>query len=226
MIIGGMRKLSTLDYPGKLCVTVFAKGCNFRCPFCHNASLVLGEAERITEDEIFSLLKKRQGLVDAVCLTGGEPLLYDVRGFLEKVKALGFLVKLDTNGSFPEKLSSLVNDGIVDYVAMDIKNSLSRYKATAGADVNTENIKKSVAFLLEGKTDFEFRTTVVKGLHDMESMEEIGKWIKGNEKYYLQMFVPSENTIQQGLDPYTKDELEALRQVVLNYVPNTFLRGV
>ncbi len=226
MKIGGMRKLSALDYPGKLCVTIFTKGCNFRCPFCHNAPLVLGEAEIITEDEIFTFLKKRQGLIDAVCLTGGEPLLYDVSDFFKKVKSLGFLTKLDTNGTSPEKLSHLVNEGLVDYVAMDIKNSPSRYCVAAGENVDFEKIKKSVSFLLQGKTDFEFRTTVVKGLHDAKSMKEIGEWIKGDEKYYLQMFVPSENTLTKGLEPYSADELEALRQEVLPFVPNTFLRGV
>jgi pyruvate formate lyase activating enzyme len=226
MIIGGVRKLSTLDYPTKLCVTVFVKGCNFRCPFCHNSSLVLVQGDDVSKAEIFSFLEKRKGLIDAVCLTGGEPLLYDVGDFLEKVKNEGYLVKLDTNGSFPEKLSALVKSGLVDYVAMDIKNSLPMYSKTAGVDVDVENIKKSVSFLMDGNVDFEFRTTVVKELHSIESIEDIGKWIKGNEKYYLQGFVPSENTIKQGFSPWSKDEMEALRNAVLPYVPNTFLRGV
>ena len=226
MVIGGLRPLSTLDYPTKLCITVFVKGCNFRCPFCHNASLVAGESENISEAEIFSLLSKRKGLIDAVCLTGGEPLLYDVASFLERVKNEGFLVKLDTNGSFPEKLSALVKNGLVDYVAMDIKNSVSFYSKTADADVNVENIKKSVSFLMKGNVDFEFRTTVVKELHTRESMEDIGKWIKGTEKYFLQSFVSSENTIKQGLSAFSKEEMEELRNIILPYVPNTFLRGV
>jgi pyruvate formate lyase activating enzyme len=226
MNFGGLRKLSTLDYPTKLCATVFTKGCNFRCPFCHNATLAFGDGENISETDFFDFLNKRKGLLDAVCLSGGEPLLYDVAPFFERIKSEGFLVKLDTNGSFPEKLSDLINSGLVDYVAMDIKNSPEKYKDTAGVDINIENIKKSVDILLRGKIDFEFRTTVVKGLHDKKSMEDIGRWISGNEKYYLQMFVPSENTIEQGLLPYSVEELEELRQIVLPYVPNTFLRGV
>lgn len=233
MIIGGMRKLSTLDYPTRLCVTVFTKGCNFRCPFCHNSSLVLKEkfdcGENICQKEIFEFLKKRKGLLDALCLTGGEPLINDISeiiNFLSTVKEQGFLVKLDTNGSYPEKLSLLMKENLVDFVAMDIKNSLSKYGETVGIDVKTEEIQKSVEILMNGRVDFEFRTTVVKNLHDAESMKEIGKWLEGTEKYYLQMFVPSENTIKQGYEPYTANELESLRRLVLPYIPNTFLRGV
>ena len=233
MIIGGMRKLSTLDYPTRLCVTVFTKGCNFRCPFCHNSSLVLKEkfdcGENICQKEIFEFLKKRKGLLDALCLTGGEPLINDIAeiiNFLSTVKEQGFLVKLDTNGSYPEKLSLLMKENLVDFVAMDIKNSLSKYGETVGIDVRTEDIRKSVGILMNGNVDFEFRTTVVKNLHDEESMKEIGKWLEGTEKYYLQMFVPSENTIKQGYEPYTANELENLRRLVLPYIPNTFLRGV
>ncbi len=226
MIFGGLRKLSTLDYPTKLCATVFTKGCNFRCPFCHNSTLAFGEGENISETEFFEFLKKRKGLLDAVCLSGGEPLLYDVAPFFERIKSEGFLVKLDTNGSFPEKLSELIKSKLIDYVAMDIKNSPEKYSETSGTSVDIESIKKSADILMKGSIDFEFRTTVVKGLHDKKSMEDIGKWISGNEKYYLQMFVPSENTIEQGLLPYSVEELEELRQIVLPYIPNTFLRGV
>lgn len=226
MKIGGLRKLSALDFPTKICATVFLTGCNFRCPFCHNATLATGGGESITEEEFFSFLKKRTGLLDAVCITGGEPLLYDVTEFIYKIKEMGFLVKLDTNGSFPEKLSALLNGGLIDYVAMDIKSSVESYSKLSGVDTDVEKIKKSAALLLGGKTDFEFRTTVVKGLHTKEDMESIGKWLSGDEKYFLQMFVPSENTITQGLEAYTPLELEELRQVVLPYIPNTKLRGV
>jgi pyruvate formate lyase activating enzyme len=226
MIFGGLRKLSTLDYPTKLCATVFTKACNFRCPFCHNSSLAFGDGENISEEKFFSFLSKRKGLLDAVCISGGEPLLHDVTDFIKKIKDMGFLVKLDTNGSFPNKLSELIDAGLLDYVAMDIKNSPNKYAETSGAEVDIESIKKSVSVLMEGKIDFEFRTTVVKGLHNKESMKEIGEWISGDEKYFLQMFVPSEHTIAQGLLPYSKEELEALREIVLPYVPNTSLRGV
>lgn len=226
MKIGGLRKLSALDFPTKICATVFLTGCNFRCPFCHNATLVTGGGESITEEEFFSFLKKRTGLLDAVCITGGEPLLYDVTEFIYKIKEMGFLVKLDTNGSFPEKLSALLNGGLIDYVAMDIKSSVEAYSKLSGGYTDVEKIKKSAALLLGGKTDFEFRTTVVKGLHTKKDMESIGKWLSGDEKYFLQTFVPSENTITQGLEAYTPLELEELRQVVLPYIPNTNLRGV
>jgi len=185
--------------------------------------------ENICQKEIFEFLKKRKGLLDALCLTGGEPLINDIAeiiNFLSTVKEQGFLVKLDTNGSYPEKLSLLMKENLVDFVAMDIKNSLSKYGETVGIDVRTEDIRKSVGILMNGNVDFEFRTTVVKNLHDEESMKEIGKWLEGTEKYYLQMFVPSENTIKQGYEPYTANELENLRRLVLPYIPNTFLRGV
>ena len=229
MIIGGMRKLSTLDYPTKLCVTVFTEGCNFRCPFCHNSALVLGSGEKLTENDIFSFLAKRKGIIDGVCLTGGEPLMQpysEVASFLEKVKTEGFLVKLDTNGAFPEKLVSLIKSHLVDYVAMDIKNSPQMYGKTTGIDLDIEAIGESVAILMNGNVDFEFRTTVVRELHSVQNMVEIGKWLSGNEKYFLQMFVPSENVLCDGLTPYSKDELEELRQAVLPYVPNAKLRGV
>ncbi len=229
MIIGGMRKLSALDYPTKLCITVFTEGCNLRCPFCHNSALVLGEGEKLNENDVFSFLAKRKGIIDGLCLTGGEPLMQpysEVASFLSKVKNEGFLVKLDTNGTFPEKLSQLLEADLVDYVAMDIKNSPSMYEKTTGTNIDIESVKKSVNLLMKGKVDFEFRTTVVRELHNVCSMTEIGKWLSGNEKYFLQMFVSSENVLCGGLTPYSKDELEELRRAVLPYVPNAKLRGV
>jgi pyruvate formate lyase activating enzyme len=190
---------------------------------------VEGQGESIFEKDFFEFLNKRKGLLDGVCITGGEPLLHpyeDIASFIKKIKELGFSVKLDTNGSFPKKLENLIESGYVDYVAMDIKNSPSLYSVTAGHDIDMENIRKSVSLLMRGNVDFEFRTTVVQSFHSKESIEEIGKWIRGQEKYYLQMFVPSEHTIKQGLLPYSESELEKLRQVILPYVPNTFLRGV
>lgn len=232
MKIQGLQKLTLLDYPEKVACTIFTAGCNFRCPFCHNASLVLEEKQQAVyrEEEIFSFLKKRQGILDGVCVSGGEPLLQaDIDIFLEKVKKLGFLVKLDTNGSFPKKLKELVKNGLVDYVAMDIKNSRELYCRTAGiADQETimERIQESASFLLKSPVDYEFRTTVVQGYHTRETFEEIGCWIRGAEKYFLQAFVDSGELVDPRSTGFEKAEIEAFAGVVKQYVPNVQIRGV
>ena len=199
MVISGMQKLTLLDYPGKTACLLFTQGCNFRCPFCHNASLVVNipkEAE-ISEDEFFKFLQKRKGILDGVCVSGGEPLLQpDIELFIRKIKDMGFAVKLDTNGSFPDKLIHLVEEGLVDYVAMDIKNSPETYVLTAGVDVlDMEAIRGSVLYLKDGNIPYEFRTTVVKHYHSKEGFEEIGKWLVGADKYFLQNFVDSGDLI-------------------------------
>ena len=193
MRIQGLQKLTLLDYPEKVACTVFTAGCNFRCPFCHNASLVVDipKESEITEEAFFSFLKKRQGVLDGVCVTGGEPLLQTgIEDFIRKIKELGYAVKLDTNGSFPEKLKYLVEEKLIDYVAMDIKNSLDAYEVTAGTDGHfLRAIEESVAFLKEGHVPYEFRTTVTKDFHMRENFEKIGQWIQGAEKYFLQKYV-------------------------------------
>ena len=181
MRIQGLQKLTLLDFPEKVACTVFAAGCNLRCPFCHNASLVVNipkEAE-ISEETFFSFLKKRQGVLDGVCVSGGEPLLQsDIETFIGKIKELGFLVKLDTNGTFPEKMKQLIERGLVDYVAMDIKNSLETYTITCGVEqLDLEKIKESVSYLKEGHVPYEFRTTVTKNFHSIEEFESIGQWL-------------------------------------------------
>lgn len=232
MKIQGLQKLTLLDYPERVACTIFTAGCNFRCPFCHNASLVLEEKQQAVyrEEEIFSFLKKRLGILDGVCVSGGEPLLQaDIDIFLEKVKKLGFLVKLDTNGSFPKKLKELVKSGLVDYVAMDIKNSPKLYCRTAGIaedEAVMENIQESVTFLLEAPVDYEFRTTVVRGYHTKESFEKIGLWIKGAKKYFLQSFVDSGELIDQASKGFEKAEMEAFAEAVRPYIPSVELRGV
>ncbi len=232
MKIQGLQKLTLLDYPEKVACTIFTAGCNFRCPFCHNASLVLGTEPGSTysENDIFSFLKKRQGILDGVCVSGGEPLLQeDIAMFLEKIKKLGFLVKLDTNGSFPKKLKELVKSGLVDYVAMDIKNSPKLYCRTAGIDeqeIIIKRIRESTEFLLESPVGYEFRTTVVKGYHTKECFEQIGLWIHGAEKYFLQLFVNSGELIDEVSTGYEKAEMEAFAEVVRPYIPNVELRGI
>lgn len=230
MVIHGFQKLTLLDYPGHTACTVFSGGCNFRCPFCHNAGLVLspGQYDTVNEEEVLAYLKKRRGILDGVCITGGEPLLNpDTEKFAARVKELGYLVKLDTNGSFPERLEKMVNAGLVDYVAMDIKNSLAKYPVTVGkADFDTLPIKRSAEFLRNGKTEYEFRTTVVREFHSEEDMREIGKWLAGVPRYFLQAFVDSGELIEEGLHGYTPEEYKRLLGVVREYIPEAGLRGV
>ncbi|MBE6714260.1 MAG: anaerobic ribonucleoside-triphosphate reductase activating protein [Ruminococcaceae bacterium] len=227
MEINGLMKLTLLDYPGKTACTVFFGGCNFRCPFCHNASLVRGMGERISEEEFFAFLKKRQGLIDGVAITGGEPLLQrDIESFAGKIKELDFLVKLDTNGSFPERLEGMVASGLCDYVAMDIKSSPEGYSRAAGTNVDIKKIQKSVDLLMSGRVDHEFRTTVAKGAVLPSDMDGIGKWIQGAPKYYLQGFVDSGDILGNGVGAYSKEEMEEMLRIVQKYVPNAALRGV
>ena len=228
MKLGGIQKLTLLDDPGKLACTLFAPGCNFRCPFCHNASLVLDPAEALDLDEVLAFLQKRRGVLEGVCLTGGEPLLQPgVEDFLRNIKAMGYAVKLDTNGSRPRRLRDLVRAGLVDYVAMDVKNSRDRYAETVGIpNFDLGPVEESVAFLLEGTVDYEFRTTVVRELHTAESLRDLSRWIAGARRYYLQGFVDSGDLIQPGLTACTAAEMEDLRQAVLDQVPSAELRGV
>ena len=227
MLIGGFQKMTMLDYPGKVACTIFTYGCNFRCPFCHNATLVIDEASLLSEDEILSYLIKRKGILDGVCITGGEPLLQkDIFEFLEKVRKTGLLVKLDTNGSYPEKLKEAIDRGLVDYVAMDIKASLENYSKVADVNVKIQDIEKSIQILLENKVDYEFRTTVVRELHTKEDFEKISEWIKGAKRYFLQCFKDNENLIGNNLSAYTPHELEGFLEVLKNNIDKVSLRGV
>lgn len=228
MDINGIQKLTLLDYPGKCACTVFLAGCNLRCPFCHNASLVVGQAPRaMTEEEFLAFLKKRQGLLDGVCVTGGEPTLRkDLPEFIRKIKELGYLVKLDTNGSGPEMLRQLLEEGLLDYVAMDIKNCPDRYAPICGGIDILPSVQESIHILMENKVEYEFRTTCVKPFHDTTALEAIGKWLEGTEHYYLQNFVDSGDLIGWSVSGFSKEEMEALRQAVLPYIPNTRIRGI
>ncbi len=230
MQICGFQKMTMLDFPGKVACTVFTGGCNFRCPFCHNAQLVtdIDTSCTFSEDEILSYLNKRKGILDGVCITGGEPLLQkDIVEFIKKVKSIGMLVKLDTNGSFPEKLKELVNAELIDYVAMDIKNSKQKYAITAGkSDFDTSAVEESVSFLLSGKVDYEFRTTVVKEFHTAEDIADIAKWIQGARRYFLQGFVDSGNLIGQNLSAVSAEEMNIFCSEAQYFVSNTALRGI
>jgi len=188
MKIGGLQKLTLVDYPGKIAATVFLIGCNFRCGFCHNPELIdSSKKEVISEKEFFDFLKERKGLLDGVCITGGEPtIVSDLFNFIKKIKDLGFLVKLDTNGSNPEILKELINS--LDYIAMDVKTSMKKYNKAVGKEIDLNNINKSIDLIKDSNIDYEFRTTVIPGLVDKNDIIEIGKWLKGVKKIVLQQF--------------------------------------
>ena len=229
MRIDGLQTLTLLDYPGKVACTVFTSGCNMRCPFCHNASLVCGEVPPfMEEEEFFAFLKKRTGVLDGVCVTGGEPLLQEgLIPFLLEVKEKGFTTKLDTNGLLHDRLRAVVEAGAVDYVAMDIKNCKARYAETAGVPgLDLAPIEKSVQFLMEGKVDYEFRTTVVKELHNKADFGEIGQWLKGAKRYFLQSFKDSGDILSPGLSPMEKADLLEIRDRLRAEIPGVELRGV
>lgn len=231
MIIAGLQKLTLLDYPGQVACTVFTGGCNFRCPFCHNAALVLPELSEGGEGvgAALDFLRKRRGILDAVVVSGGEPLMQrGLEDFLKSVRSLGYRIKLDTNGSFPERLRALAEEGLVDRVAMDIKNSPALYAQTVGVELaDISAIERSKSFLLGGGVDCEFRTTVVKGLHTRESLMEAARWIEGAKEYYLQQFRNSGQLIDaSGLEPFPDDEMRSLLADVRTVIPSAALRGI
>ena len=228
MDVNGLQKLTLLDYPGKCACTVFLAGCNLRCPFCHNAALVVGQAPTaMTEEEFLAFLKKRRGLLDGVCITGGEPTLRkDLPEFIRKIRELGYLVKLDTNGSNPKMLRQLIDDKLIDYAAMDIKNCPDRYGTTCGGISILPAVEESLSILRENKVEYELRTTLCKPFHDEKAMEAIGKWLSGTENYYLQNFVDSGDLVGSGVSGFTEEEMEALRDAVLPHIPSTRIRGI
>ena len=228
MVLCGLQKTGLLDFPGLLSCTVFTGGCNFRCPFCHNASLVKGTPDRLSEEELFAFLKKRSGLLDGVCVTGGEPCLHeDLPELLGKIRALGYKIKLDTNGSRPEMLRRLLKEGLVDYVAMDIKNSPEKYALTCGISESPwERVKESLALLKESGVAFELRTTLVKGYHTPDDLAAIGRAVAPVPLYFLQSFEDSGDVLEEGLAPFSKEELTELLSAVTPYLPEAKLRGV
>ena len=231
MLVSGLQKLTLLDYPGKVACTVFTGGCNFRCPFCHNSTLVLPEqiAHDSSAEQVLSFLKKRVGVLDGVAVTGGEPLLHpDIGDFLREIKAMGFLIKLDTNGSFPDRLISLVEAGLADRVAMDVKNAPALYAKTVGLErFDLSGVERSKDFLLSGAVDYEFRTTVVKGLHTEESLLDAARWIEGAKEYYLQQYKDSGAILDaEGLTAFDADEMRALADAVRTILPTVQVRGV
>ena len=236
MLIKGLQKLTLLDFPGMIACTVFLGGCNFKCPFCHNGSLVVsnGEGEIITKEDFLTFLDARRGRLTGVCVSGGEPTMHpDLPELLSEIKSRGFAVKLDTNGTNPEMLSAIIADGLVDYVAMDIKNSPKKYLKSAGLNSKFEiqnsklldNVNRSVDLLMKNTVDFEFRTTLMRELHSAEDMEAIGRWISGDEKYFLQTYRDEGELLVGGFTPLTREETEALLSVIRKYLPNAEIRG-
>ena len=229
MCILGFQKTTLLDYPHKLAATIFFGGCNFRCPFCHNAELVTQNAlPELSHDAILAYLKKRTGILEGVCITGGEPTLSKgLPDFIHKIKNLGLLVKLDTNGSNPSMLKELMQTHTIDYVAMDIKNSPEKYEATAGAKVNLSNIQESIDLLLTATIPYEFRTTVVRELHTEEDFIKIGQWLQGASQYYLQNFVNSDRLIcPNRFSSYDSESLTYFCNLLKSQIPLVALRGI
>lgn len=234
MKIQAIQKLTLLDFPGKTAATVFTYGCNLRCPFCHNSSLVVDKSEGfIDENEVYDLLEKRRGLLDGICITGGEPLLQsDIIDFIKHVREMGFMVKLDTNGAFPDRLAPILAEKLVNYVAMDVKNSPERYFAAVGIPgIDVSPFSRSIELIKSSGVDHEFRTTLVNGIHTKDDMVSIAKWIGPDSKYFIQMFVDSGDVLanrssESSLDAFSKSEAEDILASVLEYNGNAKLRGV
>lgn len=230
MRICGLQTLSMVDYPGKLAATIFTGGCNLRCPFCHNAPLVTGAAQApvLEESEILDFLNRRKGLLDGVVLTGGEPLLHpDAADFLKKLRNLGFSIKLDTNGCYPERLHRVLEAQLVDYVAMDLKNSPEKYAQTVGLkNFDLAPIEESIRLLKTGCIDYEFRTTVVRELHSLQDILSLSQWAQGAPHYFLQQFVDSGTLISQGLHPVPVTEMQVMAQTASPFFGEVLLRGV
>ena len=229
MDIQGLQKMTLLDWPGKVACTVFLGGCDFRCPFCHNSELLSGPMPILMDQEgLLEFLRKRQGLLDGVCVTGGEPLLRPgLPGLLDGIKNLGFPVKLDTNGNHPDRLVRLWEQGLVDYVAMDVKAAPEKYAAAVGLPAcDLAPVRESAALLMEGAVDFEFRTTVVEQLHAPEDFDAVGRWLRGEEKYFLQAFRDSGDLIRPGMKGCSRERMQAMLERLRLYVPRAELRGV
>ena len=230
MIISGLQKMTLLDYPSRVACTVFLQGCNFRCPFCHNSGLLgAAQADTISVDELLAFLRKRTGILDGVCITGGEPTLQkDLPQLLKQIKEMGYAIKLDTNGSQPTMLKHLIRENLIDYVAMDIKNCPDRYAETTGLSKMSAEIEKSIAFLMGGAVDYEFRTTVVEEFHDEAAIEAMGKWLSriGRVKrLFLQPYADRDSVLQSGLSTPSSEKLERFKAILAPYAEFVAIRG-
>lgn len=217
MKISGFDKLTLLNYPDKVACTIFTSGCNLRCPFCHNSGLVTNNYNEISFDSIYEYLKKRIGILDGVCITGGEPLIHaDIKDYIKKIKDLGYLVKIDTNGCNPKLLKELIDLKLVDYIAMDIKNIYSKYDITSGVKVNIDNIKKSISIIENSGIDYEFRTTIVKEFHSTQDIKEILSYISSNSNYCIQNFKNSNDVFNRNLSSFSENELVEMKNEINN----------
>lgn len=229
MKIHGFQKMTLLDFPGKVACIAFTAGCNLRCPFCHNAFFVteVDKNAEISKEEILEYINRRKGILDGVCISGGEPLLDDgIFEFIKEIKKTGLKIKLDTNGTFPGRLKKAVDENLVDYIAMDIKNCPEKYPLTVGIEnFDISPVLESINFLLEGNIDYEFRTTVVKEFHTAEDISKIAQLIKDAPRYFIQNFVDSGNVIKDNLHGFEKDELEVLKEAAKQYIADTNIRG-
>lgn len=229
MKIYGLQKMTLLDFPGHVACTVFLNGCDFRCPFCHNFELAEGKSQPVmTLEELLSFLSKRQGLLDGVAFTGGEPCLHpDLPDLMRQIRDMGFQIKLDTNGYHPALLDKILKEGLADYVAMDIKNAPEKYAATAGMEkLDLQIIRESVSLLMSGPCAYEFRTTVVKEFHEEQDFHLIGEWIRGAQNYFLQAFTDRETVPFGNLHACSEEEMRKFAQTAKEYVQNCELRGV
>ena len=229
MKIHGLQKMTLLDFPGRVACTVFLGGCDFRCPYCHNYELADGSAKPLMEEgELLAFLEKRKGLLEGVAITGGEPCLHpELPELMGKMKALGYAVKLDTNGAHPDRLAAILREGLADYVAMDIKNSPEKYARTAGLKaLDLASVRRSVELLMAGNADYEFRTTVVEELHEAADFEAIGAWIAGARRWFMQPFTDRDTVPFEGLHAPSREKMEQWLAIMRRYVPESRLRGV
>jgi len=228
MKISGFEKLTLLNYPGVVSCIIFTKGCNFRCPYCQNSSLIdfKGESD-ISDEEVLDYLIKRKGILDGICISGGEPLLQkDIKFFVRRVKELGYKIKIDTNGSSPLILKELIDEHLIDYVAMDIKNTFPKYKQTVGCKLNIENIKKSIEILENSYIDYEFRTTIVKEFHELDDILQICKMLNNKSKYYIQNFQNSDGVLNKKLHGFSENELKEMYEKLNKKYKNVKFRDI
>lgn len=229
MKIGGIQKLTLTDYPEKVASIIFTQGCNFKCPFCHNKDLLTSQSKdyELKEKEVLDYLEKRKGIIDGICISGGEPLIQkDIESFIKKVKLKGYKIKLDTNGSNPEKLKDLLEKKLIDYVAMDIKNDFVDYNITSGVNIDINNIKKSIEIIKNSEIDYEFRTTIMKELHDINKIKKILKYIGKEPRYFLQNYQECENVISKNFTSFDESELKEIKREINKEYPNVFIRGI
>ena len=227
MRIAGFQKLTLLDFPNKVSCIIFTQGCNYKCPYCHNSGL-LGHSNEdlIDESEIFSYLNKRKGVIDGIVISGGEPTIQkDLIFFMKRVKELGFLIKLDTNGSNPDVVEQIINQNLADYIAMDIKNILEDYKDITDVKPNVEKLRRSIELIKKSQIDHEFRTTIIKNIHDIKRIKKICSYVDG-DKMFLQNFEKSENVLGKHLEPFSKEELIQIKEEMKGKFPNVKVRGI